>query len=70
MPPVLITPKSEASIAEAPTRRDSHNKSSDRANGKSLVLFGGRGPLGVSDETWIFDGHTWKQATPKTSPPP
>ncbi|MHB8320336.1 MAG: hypothetical protein ACYDEP_14110, partial [Acidimicrobiales bacterium] len=42
-PPVLITPKSEASIAEAPTRRDSHSVTWDRANGKSLVLFGGRG---------------------------
>jgi hypothetical protein len=36
------------------------------------VLFGGDCPAGHCpvDATWTFDGHTWTQLHPATSPPP
>lgn len=35
----------------------------------SLVLFGGTSNGTVLDDTWIWDGHSWSQARPTTSPP-
>lgn len=34
-----------------------------------VVMFGGRTPSLPTDETWVFDGTTWTQKTPTTSPP-
>ncbi|MBL8934516.1 MAG: hypothetical protein JNM69_08175 [Archangium sp.] len=34
-----------------------------------VVLFGGSGQAGVLGDTWEWDGTTWTQRTPITSPP-
>ncbi len=40
----------------------------------SLILFGGisvaNGKIAVLNDTWSWDGHTWIQLSPSTSPPP
>jgi hypothetical protein len=33
------------------------------------VLFGGNGASGLLNDTWVFDGTTWTQLSPATSPP-
>jgi hypothetical protein len=33
------------------------------------VLFGGNGPSGALDDTWTWDGLTWRQQHPAASPP-
>ena len=40
----------------------------DPATG-DVVLFGGTGPGGVSDDTWIWDGSNWIQQFPADAPP-
>jgi len=35
-----------------------------------VVLFGGYDDLIYLDETWTFDGATWRMETPPLSPPP
>jgi hypothetical protein len=40
----------------------------DAAHG-SVVLFGGRNRFHTLDDTWIWDGSSWSQAHPATSPP-
>ncbi|MCL4445488.1 MAG: fibronectin type III domain-containing protein [Actinobacteria bacterium] len=50
--------------------QDQGGSSTKDSHGEDLVLFGGRSSTGALFDTWIFDGHTWKQATPKSSPPP
>jgi hypothetical protein len=40
----------------------------DSASG-SVVLFGGTGVGGLLGDTWTWDGTTWTQQTPATSPP-
>ena len=37
---------------------------------KQVVLFGWSGCVGCSSETWIWNGTTWTQLFPSTSPPP
>jgi len=38
---------------------------------RRVVLFAGRSPLGgISSDTWEWDGTTWAQRVPATSPPP
>ncbi|HEY0882217.1 MAG TPA: kelch repeat-containing protein, partial [Archangium sp.] len=35
-----------------------------------VVLFGGQGDGGRLDDTWEWDGASWTQLNPLTSPPP
>lgn len=37
---------------------------------QQLVLFGGATTDGATDDTWTWDGSTWQQLTPATSPSP
>jgi len=37
--------------------------------GSKIVLFGGQGAAGLLDDTWEWDGATWTQLAPPTSPP-
>jgi hypothetical protein len=40
----------------------------DQATG-TMVLFGGNANTGLPDDTWTWDGSTWTQVFPPTSPP-
>ncbi len=40
-------------------------------DGQRVILFGGAPPSGATlNETWAYDGASWAQLTPSTSPPP
>jgi Galactose oxidase, central domain len=58
--------------ATSPPPRDSAPMAYDAATG-TVVLFGGDGNFGNFDllsDTWAWDGSTWTQQHPATSPPP
>jgi hypothetical protein len=78
-PPSELPPKQGASMAYAPGPRSNRTGryglgiptyANARGEGHDIVLFGGKGTLGLSNETWAFNGSTWKELHPKTSPPP
>jgi hypothetical protein len=50
------SPRAEAAMTYDPARQ-------------RVLLFGGRGVSGISDETWVWDGATWMQLFPATRPP-
>ncbi len=56
--------------AKSPSARMSASMVYDSARGRA-VLFGGRGRSGdqLFADTWEWDGNTWVQRTPATSPP-
>lgn len=58
--------------AVAPSARSNHQLSYDSARGVT-VLFGGGygdGTSGMNNETWEWNGTTWSQKSPATSPSP
>lgn len=70
---LLATPAlaqwSELPTANAPTPRSEGAMTYDLTNTKT-VLFGGSpaGSITLRNDTWLFDGTDWTQATPTTSP--
>lgn len=63
-----------ADVSLNPPALSFHAMAWDSINGEA-VLFGGNldqagGPAGKSDETWIWNGATWKQAVVAVSPQP
>lgn len=40
------------------------------STGSSILLFGGRDPVGLVDDTWTFDGVDWTQLQPVHAPSP
>jgi hypothetical protein len=40
------------------------------ADNQTYVLFGGQTAAGTSDETWVWDGKSWKALSPVHRPPP
>lgn len=60
----------ELAPASRPPARKSHAMAYDRARDE-VVLFGGvdQSDFGHFADTWVFDGETWEQRTPPTSPP-
>src|SRR5262249_3728655 len=57
--------------ATSPPKREKHAMAFDAARGK-VVLFGGSSSFATSQDlsdTWTWDGATWTQAAPSTSPP-
>ncbi len=70
-PPPAVTPQMTGMTAawtqgEIPARRD-HAMAYDTVR-QRVVLFGGYG-TSVLNDTWEWDGTTWMQRTPATSPP-
>jgi fibronectin type III domain protein/galactose oxidase-like protein len=53
----------------SPSARDFASMAFDPATGQ-LVLFGGASTGTTFNETWTWDGSTWSQRSPTTSPPP
>ena len=61
----------ELSPATSPAARQLGTMAYDSGTGQ-LVLFGGAGtsfPGGLRNDTWTFNGMTWTQLSPATSPP-
>lgn len=61
----------EETLATSPSAREGSSMAYDSAHGK-VVLFGGSTTgtyLGGLNETWLWDGSSWTQATPAMSPP-
>lgn len=57
--------------AASPTGRGGHGMAYDSSNG-TILVFGGDTfgfPTGASNQTWRYNGTTWTQLTPATSPP-
>jgi hypothetical protein len=52
--------------ATSPGNRSGHMMAAD-ANG-DVVMFGGAGSFAPNNQTWRYDGSTWTQLTPATSP--
>lgn len=52
-----------------PTPRFAEAMAYDPVHGQA-VLFGGEGARDSLADTWAWDGHSWEQAHPATSPPP
>jgi hypothetical protein len=61
----------QQSPAISPPPSEMASMAYDPATGQ-LVLFGGvgQGQTGIMGDTWIWDGTTWTQQSPATSPPP
>ena len=59
------------SPANSPPARTSHTMVYDRAH-QQIVMFGGNGTSsinqGLLNDTWLWDGTNWTQASPTTSP--
>ncbi len=55
--------------SSAPSARYGHAMAFDRSRNR-VVLFGGRrsGPLGLTGDTWEYDGTDWVERYPNTSP--
>jgi Galactose oxidase, central domain len=64
-PPFVIDHSGDAGT---PPPRAGSSATYDAANG-TIVMFGGADRLGVSSETWTWDGAGWRQHHPTTSPP-
>lgn len=56
-------------VAVGPSARWGHGLVFDRAR-RRFVLFGGFQPNTMLQDVWEFDGATWTQANPPSSPPP
>ena len=82
-PPTELPPKQGASMAYAPASntlpdgnlatgvKKPQEKTGDRTKSShDIVLFGGMGTLGLSNETWIFNGSSWKELHLSNSPQP
>jgi hypothetical protein len=54
-------------VAGVPSPRTDASSAYDSANG-TIVMFGGADRSGVLDETWIWDGATWRRPHPAHSP--
>ena len=62
----------EASPADKPSARAGHAMAYDRARGVVVLFGGGTNPLlvtGYLDDTWEWDGLTWRQRFPSVRPP-
>jgi len=55
-------------VAGVPSPRTDASSAYDPANG-TIVMFGGADRSGVLDETWTWDGATWRLRHPAHSPP-
>jgi Galactose oxidase, central domain len=55
-------------VAGVPGPRTDASSAYDPANG-TIVMFGGADRSGVLDETWTWDGATWRRLHPTHSPP-
>lgn len=54
---------------DTPPARQYHSMAYDAARGE-IVLFGGYdGDFNALDDTWVFDGSSWEEATPQRRPP-
>src|ERR1700722_7006027 len=66
-----VTPTStwnEQSPATSPPDLEGASMAYDPATG-DVLLFGGSGSDGLSDETWTWDGSTWTEQSPADMPP-